>query len=127
MSNCWRRREFLKMAIAANAGMPFCTPAPPLRTRPFIRSEDLFVAGVNGVREYRIPALATTAKGTLLALCDARVEEPGDAPNNIDLVLKRSEDQGETWSRMAVVADFPGSGRPAIPACWSMDGPVGSG
>lgn len=109
MIHCRQRREFLKLAAAATAGLSFCTPAPPLRTRPYFRSQDLFAAGADGVREYRIPALVTTARGTLLALCDARVEEPGDAPNNIDLVLKRSEDQGKTWSRMAVIADFPGT------------------
>ena len=87
MSHAWKRRDFLKSAIMATGGMSFCRPAPPLRTRPFFRQMDLFVAGVDGIREYRIPALVTTTRGTLLALCDARVEEPGDAPNNIDLVL----------------------------------------
>ena len=127
MSNSWRRRKFLKLAVAATAGMPFCTstaPPPPLKTGPFFRREDLFVAGADGVREYRIPALVTTVRGTLLALCDARVEEPGDAPNNIDLVLKRSEDQGETWSRMAVIADFPET-RAACDPCMLVDGRTG--
>ena len=52
--------------------------------------------------------MVTTNKGTLLALCDARVEKPGDAPNNIDLALKRGVDNGETWERMKIVIDFPG-------------------
>lgn len=113
------------MAVAATAGVPFCTPAPPpLGVRPDFRREDLFVAGADGVREYRIPALVTTAKGTLLALCDARVEAPGDAPNNIDLVLKRSEDQGETWSPTSVIADFPGT-RAACDPCLLVDGRTG--
>ena len=124
MSPIWQRRDFLKIAVSATAGMPFCAPAPPLGTRPFFRREDLFVAGADGVREYRIPALVTTTKGTLLALCDARVEAPGDAPNNIDLVLKRSEDQGETWSEMNVVADFPGR-RAAADPCMLIDGETG--
>lgn len=124
MSHTWQRRDFLKAAVAATAGLSFCAPAPPLRTRPYFRSQDLFVAGADGVREYRIPALVTTARGTLLALCDARVEEPGDAPNNIDLVLKRSEDRGETWSEMAVVADFPGY-RAACDPCMLVDGQTG--
>ncbi len=125
MNNIWQRRDFLKLGVAATVGMPFCAPAPPLRTRPFFRSEDLFVAGVDGIREYRIPALVTTTRGTLLALCDARVEEPGDAPNNIDLVLKRSLDQGENWSEMTVVADFPGR-RAACDPCMLVDGQTGN-
>ncbi len=124
MSQIWQRRDFLKIAVSATAGMPFCAPSPPLGTGPFFQGEDLFVAGTEGVREYRIPALATTKQGTLLALCDARVEEPGDAPNNIDLVLKRSEDQGETWSEMTVVADFPGR-RAAADPCLLVDGETG--
>ena len=124
MSHAWKRREFLKSAVMATGGMSFCRPAPSLRTDPFFRSRDLFVAGAAGVREYRIPALVTTTRGTLLALCDARVEEPGDAPNNIDLVLKRSLDQGETWSEMAVIADFPGR-RAACDPCMLVDGQTG--
>ena len=123
MSPIWQRRDFLKVAFSATAGMSFCAP-PPLGTRPFFGREDLFVAGAEGIREYRIPALVTTKKGTLLALCDARVEKPGDAPNNIDLVLKRSEDQGETWSEMTVVADFPGR-RAAADPCMLVDGETG--
>ena len=125
MSNAWKRRNFLKSVLMATGGMSFCRPSPPLRTRPFFRRKDLFVAGANGVREYRIPALVTTVRGTLLALCDARVEEPGDAPNNIDLVLKRSLDQGETWSEMTVVADFPGR-RAACDPCLLVDGQTGN-
>ena len=124
MSHAWKRRDFLKSAIMATGGMSFCRPAPPLRTGPFFRQMDLFVAGANGVREFRIPALVSTTRGTLLALCDARVEEPGDAPNNIDLVLKRSLDQGETWSEMAVIADFPGR-RAACDPCMLVDGQTG--
>ncbi len=125
MSNTWKRRDFLKSSLLATGGMSFCRPSPPLRTRPFFRRMDIFVAGANGIREYRIPALVTTVKGTLLALCDARVEEPGDAPNNIDLVLKRSLDQGETWSEMTVVADFPGR-RAACDPCMLVDGQTGN-
>ena len=50
--------------------------------------------------------MVTTHKGTLLALCDARVEKPGDAPNNIDLALKRSVDNGETcaWAEQTTIS-----------------------
>ncbi len=48
-------------------------------------TKDIFIGGQDEVREYRIPALVATGKGTLIAVCDARVEKPGDAINNIDL------------------------------------------
>lgn len=60
-------------------------------------SQELFVGGSERIFEYRIPSLITTKRGTLIAVCDARVDKPGDAPNNIDLVMKRSSDEGKTW------------------------------
>ena len=49
---------------------------------------------------YRIPSLIVTLKGTLLAFCEGR--EAGDS-GNIDLLLKRSADNGNTWSAEQVV------------------------
>jgi len=69
---------------------------------------DVFVSGEDGVCQYRIPALVCTNSGTLIAVCDARVDRPGDAPNNIDLVMKRSFDDGATWSEMEVIQRYPG-------------------
>ena len=62
----------------------------------------LFVQGCSGYNNYRIPALLTTQAGTLLAFCEAR--EGGDS-SDIDLLLRRSEDRGETWSDRQVVWD----------------------
>jgi sialidase-1 len=70
-------------------------------------AQDLFVSGENNVNEYRIPSLIRTSSGTLIAVCDARVDKPGDAPNNIDLVMKKSSDGGKTWSKSKVIVGFP--------------------
>jgi len=59
----------------------------------------LFVQGVGGYNNYRIPSLLTTQAGTLLAFCEGR--EGGDS-SDIDLLLKRSKDGGKTWSRTQV-------------------------
>ena len=50
---------------------------------------------------YRIPAVIVTQKGTVLAFAEGREgqEDSGD----IDLVLKRSSDNGKTWSEQSVV------------------------
>jgi hypothetical protein len=72
-------------------------------TRP--KETDVFISGEDGVNQYRIPVLLTSVKGTLLAFCDARVDRPGDAPNNIDLVMKRSFDQGKTWEPRRVLLE----------------------
>jgi sialidase-1 len=64
----------------------------------------VFRAGESGYHTYRIPALITTAKGTLLAFCEARKNSRSDT-GDIDLVLKRSTDGGKTWSRMQIISD----------------------
>ena len=83
--------------------------AQTLKGEPLLEQNDVFVAGSNGVFQYRIPALVTSPKGTLIASCDARKDRGGDPPNNIDHVCRRSFDGGHTWERLQVVADFPGT------------------
>ncbi|OIN56763.1 exo-alpha-sialidase [Arsenicibacter rosenii] len=64
----------------------------------------LFRAGDSGYACFRIPAIVTTKKGTLLAFAEARRNSCGDA-GDIDIVSKRSSDGGKTWSEMRVVWD----------------------
>lgn len=78
------------------------------KDKPFIEKQDLFVSGTEGSAFYRIPSLITTNKGTLIAVCDARISRWNDAPNNIDLAMKRSFDNGKTWSALKIIADYPG-------------------
>jgi sialidase-1 len=76
--------------------------APPQITLP--TSADIFVAGQDGYHTFRIPSLIVTPKGTLLAFAEGRRTGGADA-GDIDLVLKRSRDDGASWSAMQVVAD----------------------
>lgn len=71
--------------------------------------QDLFISGQHHVNQYRIPSMVTSNKGTLIAICDARVDRPGDAPNNIDLVMRRSLDNGKTWTAQQPIVNYPGS------------------
>ncbi len=64
----------------------------------------LFISGADGYHTYRIPSLIVTKKGTLLAFCEARKGGRGDS-GNIDMMLKRSEDGGATWSGRQTVWD----------------------
>lgn len=64
----------------------------------------LFTAGESGYSSYRIPSLIATKKGTLLAFCEGRKDGVSDA-GNIDIVLRRSTDNGKTWSAQKVVWD----------------------
>jgi sialidase-1 len=71
---------------------------------PRCEKTDLFQAGQAGYVTYRIPALATTRKGTILAACSARRDGFGDWAD-IDVMFRRSTDGGETWSAPVVLAD----------------------
>ncbi|MFJ5956938.1 exo-alpha-sialidase [Paenarthrobacter sp. NPDC092416] len=62
----------------------------------------LAVRGVGGYRQYRIPALAISTRGTVLAAYDGR-PNLDDLPNPIDLLLRRSLDNGQTWGEQQVV------------------------
>ena len=62
----------------------------------------LFTSGSNGYHTYRIPAIVVTAQGSILAFCEGRKNDQGDS-GDIDLLVKRSEDGGRTWSEPLIV------------------------
>ncbi|GIW94234.1 MAG: sialidase [Pirellulaceae bacterium] len=63
-------------------------------------------AGQDGVHTYRIPALATTPRGTLLCVYDMRRRSPRDLQGDIDIGLSRSTDAGQTWAATHVIMDM---------------------
>ena len=58
---------------------------------------------------FRIPALATAPNGDLIAAIDERVNDCADLKGNTDIniVIRRSLDNGETWSAIETVVDYP--------------------
>jgi sialidase-1 len=66
--------------------------------------EPLFISGQDGYHTYRIPALAVTKPGSILAFCEGR-KKGNDDSGDIDLLMKRSTDDGKTWSRQKVIWD----------------------
>ena len=60
----------------------------------------------DGVHTYRIPALTSTPKGTLLAVYDMRRRMGRDLQEDIDIGLSRSTDGGRTWEPVHVVMDM---------------------
>jgi sialidase-1 len=58
------------------------------------------------VHTSRIPGLATSKNGTLLAIYDARYESARDLQGHMDIALNRSTDGGRTWEPMQVVLDM---------------------
>lgn len=75
-----------------------------------IEYHDLFnTSMVDGVSCYRIPAIITAPNGDIIAAIDERVESCADLnPNNdINIVARRSSDNGKTWSDIETIIDFP--------------------
>ena len=62
----------------------------------------IYKPGDGGYSCFRIPAIITTQKGTLLAFAEGRKNNCGDS-GDIDLVLRRSADGGKSWSNLMVV------------------------
>ncbi len=60
----------------------------------------------DGVHTSRIPGLATSKNGTLLAIYDARYESARDLQGDIDIAMNRSLDGGRTWEPMQIVLDM---------------------
>jgi sialidase-1 len=69
-----------------------------------IAQHAVWESGRNGYHTYRIPAIAVTTQGTVLAFCEGRKAGGGDS-GNIDLLVRRSRDNGETWSEQQVIWD----------------------
>ena len=68
---------------------------------------DKYATSVEYSKYYRIPAITRASDGTLVALSDARKKHIHDVSNNIDIVSRRSSDNGKTWSDYIVI--FQGS------------------
>lgn len=58
------------------------------------------------VHTSRIPGLATSKNGTLLAIYDARYESARDLQGHMDIAMNRSFDGGRTWEPMQIVLDM---------------------
>ena len=72
--------------------------------------EDLFNAEAKeNIACYRIPSLITAPNGDLIAAIDERVPSCADlrGSKDINIVLRRSTDNGKTWSEIETVVDFP--------------------
>ncbi len=71
---------------------------------------DLFNTSMNpGVSCYRIPAIVTAPNGDLVAAIDERVPSCADlnGSGDINIVIRRSADNGKTWSGIEKIVDFP--------------------
>lgn len=77
--------------------------ASTLQAEPLFEKIDLFESDQAGYALYRIPGIVVTAKGTVLAYCEARKNANADW-GHIDILLRRSTDAGKTWSAPQKIA-----------------------
>ena len=71
---------------------------------PTFSETPIFVAGQDGYNTYRIPAIARAGDGALLAFCEGRKNSSSDT-GNIDIVMRKSSDNGQTWGPLQIVWD----------------------
>lgn len=82
----------------------------PQIVKGIIEYHDLFNKSMNkNAACYRIPAIVTAANGDLVVAIDERVQNCGDlnVNNDINIVIRRSTDNGKTWSEIEKAVDFP--------------------
>ena len=88
------------LVCLAVLGLAVVAPA----AQPILHKQVLFKKGDGGYHTYRIPALVVSKKGTVLAFVEAR-KNSGSDHGDIDLMIRRSEDHGRTWSRPQIILD----------------------
>ncbi|WP_318211051.1 MULTISPECIES: exo-alpha-sialidase [unclassified Streptomyces] len=123
----------LVLLLALGAGLLAAPPVPAAessstagaaaaRERRLTADEPLFESTVlatsgQGAHTYRIPALDTLPDGTLVAAYDRRNDSSADLPGNLDVMVRRSTDNGRTWTAPQAIADYDdgiGAGDPSV-------------
>lgn len=100
--------------LASPPQRPSSIPSDVMPTEPLklIDDQPLFVSGQNDTHTFRIPAIATAVNGDLIAACDARRKGSADliGQRTIDIVFRRSTDNGKSWSAMEVLDPYEDGG-----------------
>ena len=63
---------------------------------------DAFIGRQESYHTYRIPVMVVTGKGTVLMFVEGRKNSRADS-GDIDLIMRRSEDGGKTWSKNVLI------------------------
>ncbi len=84
-------------------GVVVAMPASIPAEESAIERTVLFEEETNGFRLHRIPGIVVTAKGTVLAYCEARKFTVADR-GEIEIHLRRSTDSGRTWNAPRQIA-----------------------
>ncbi|MFG3705959.1 LamG-like jellyroll fold domain-containing protein [Micromonospora sp. NPDC047670] len=118
----WRRRLGEMLAGVLLLAGPLVVSSP---ARAALVEQTLFQRDTFGAACYRIPALIRTKAGSLLAFAEKRISGTTwcNDVGHIDLVMRRSTDNGRTWSAQRVVLEGT-DGSPTTPATRGNPAPV---
>src|SRR5690625_1564210 len=75
-----------------------------------IKTKTIFYPHYDGSKAFRIPSMITTVAGTIIAGIDARIVDQRDNPNQIEIAIRRSEDNGRTFQLIQRLVAYPGDG-----------------
>ena len=102
----------MKHTLALLAALFLSNAALPAAD-PFLEKQDLFTVGDDpDYNIYHIPGLVVTARGTVLAWCEARKRPAGVSDwDDIRILLRRSTDDGKSWSAPKSIANVEGPKR----------------
>lgn len=101
-------------ARALTFALLFCFLTFPVLLKAQQGVVPVFISGTEGHKIYRIPAIVQLPKGDILAFAEGRVNGGNDF-GDINLVMKKSNDGGKTWSAIKTIVDFDSlqAGNPA--------------
>ncbi|MDD3979740.1 MAG: sialidase family protein [Proteiniphilum sp.] len=85
--------------------LPNPVPEPDPDPDPVSEFNYVYEQGTAGYEVYRIPAIAKSKRGVLLAFAEARKLRSNGDTGDIDLVVKRSTDNGESWGNQIKIWD----------------------
>ena len=93
----------MKILTALLVPLLTCSSASALEDRPFVV---IHRQGEYSCHTFRIPGIAVTNSGTLLAVYDMRYRSRRDLQGHMDIGLSRSTDGGKTWENPRPIMDM---------------------
>ncbi|MFP6739250.1 MAG: sialidase family protein [Planctomycetota bacterium] len=93
----------MKILTALLVPLLTCPAASALEDRPFVV---IHRQGEYSCHTFRIPGIAVTNSGTLLAVYDMRYRSRRDLQGHMDIGLSRSTDGGKTWEKPRPIMDM---------------------
>lgn len=82
----------------------FASTSETVLTKTVVEETTVFQKGENGYQCFRIPAIVKAPDGHLLAFAEGRKKDCNDF-GDIDILMRISSDNGQTWGPLQIVAD----------------------